>query len=164
MYKNAKILPDKIIEKYMNIAIEEAFGDPDNLSDKSADIPVGCIIIDNEGNILAKSHNTRQHTHSVTGHAEINAIEEYTTKTGNYRLSGATVFVTLEPCPMCAGALAAARPDAIYYGAPNTENGSCGTVFNILNSHTKVYGGIKGNEISAKLSDFFAKIRKNTTQ
>ena len=123
------------------------FGSADSLTDKSAEIPVGCIIVDSEGNVVARSHNTRRHTHSVTGHAEINAIEEFTSKTGNYRLCGATIFVTLEPCPMCAGALAAAKPDAVYYGAPNTENGSCGTVFNILNSHTKIYGGIKSNEI-----------------
>lgn len=161
--KAGEILPDELIEKYMNIAIEEAFCNSDANSDKTSEVPVGCIIVDNEGNVVAKSHNTRQHTHSVTGHAEINAIEEYTAKTGNFRLSGATVFVTLEPCPMCAGALAAAKPDAVYYGAPNTENGSCGTIFNILNSHTRIYGGIKGNEISQKISDFFAKIRKNAT-
>ncbi|MBE7064690.1 MAG: nucleoside deaminase [Ruminococcaceae bacterium] len=162
MYKftAGEILPDELIEEYMNIAIDEAFGSADSLTDKSAEIPVGCIIVDSEGNVVARSHNTRRHTHSVTGHAEINAIEEFTSKTGNYRLCGATIFVTLEPCPMCAGALAAAKPDAVYYGAPNTENGSCGTVFNILNSHTKIYGGIKSNEISAKMSDFFVKIRK----
>lgn len=154
------LLPDELISKYMKEAIKESIsdcGDPEY-----SDVPVGCVIIDKYGEIIARSHNTRRKTHSVTGHAEINAIEEVAKKNGSFMLTEATVFVTLEPCPMCAGALAAARPSAIYYGAPNTENGSCGTVFNILNNHTRVYGGIMSSEISSQLSEFFKKIRKNS--
>lgn len=160
-FLSGDILPDELIEQYMKEAIKESQLTTDNTMD-CADIPVGCIIIDKNGNIIARAHNTRRKTHSVTGHAEINAIEEFTQKKGNFILSEATVFVTLEPCPMCAGALAAARPAAVYYGAPNTENGSCGTVFDILNKQTKVYGGIYSQKISPQLSDFFKKIRKHT--
>jgi len=154
-----EILPNDLIKKYMQIAIDEANLDNETPSEAS-DVPVGCVIIGKSGEILAKAHNTRKQKHSVTGHAEINAINEVSKKYGDYRLEDATVFVTLEPCPMCAGALASARPKALYYGAPNTENGSCGTVFNILNSHTNIYGGINASEISAQLSDFFEKVRK----
>lgn len=155
------ILPDDMPEKYMQEAIAESKkGITADIA--NADIPVGCIIIDKNGEIIARAHNTRKANHSITEHAEINAINEYTQKTGNFILDGATVFVTLEPCPMCAGALSAARPKAVYYGAPNSENGSCGTIFNILNGKTKVYGGIKSQEISLHLSDFFKTIRKSS--
>ena len=160
-FMSGEILPDELIEKYMDIAFDEAFADTEDIK-KSSDVPVGCIIVDKNGAIIAKAHNTRQADHSVTGHAEINAINQVSEKYGDYRLDDATVFVTLEPCPMCAGALAAARPKAIYYGATNTENGSCGTVFNIPGAHIKIYGGIKSAKISSRLSGFFSEVRRNS--
>lgn len=156
---SAEVLPDDLIEKYMQIAIDESKADTP-AAIKSSDVPVGCIIIDKNGQIIAKAHNTREQTHSVTGHAEINAINEVSLKTGDYHLDGSIVFITLEPCPMCAGALAAARPKAVYYGAPNTVNGAAGTVYNLLEPHIKVFGGIKASEISSRLSSFFTEIRR----
>ena len=158
IFESNKILPDNLIEKYMEEAIKESIAG-NNTCSGSSDVPVGCIIVDKNGAIVARGHNTRKKCNSVTGHAEINAIEEYSKKNNSYILEDTFVFVTLEPCPMCAGALAAARPKAIYYGAPNTENGSCGTIFNIVQNTTKVYGGIRSAEISSQLSEFFKNIR-----
>lgn len=158
IFESNEILSDNLIEKYMDAAIKESVVGNNSCSD-TADVPVGCVIVDKKGNIIARGHNTRKKCNSVTGHAEINAINEFTQKNGNFLLDQATVFVTLEPCPMCAGALAAARPKAIYYGAPNTENGACGTVFNIVKNTTKVYGGILSEQISTQISDFFKNLR-----
>lgn len=157
-FTHENILPDELIEKYMKAAIKETSADSfDDLD--CLDVPVGCVIVDKNGDIVAKAHNTRRKTKQICGHAEINAINRFSEKYGNFLLNDCIVFVTLEPCPMCAGALSAAHPKAVYYGAPNIENGSCGTVFNILNSHTKIYGGIMSTEISDSLSLFFQKVR-----
>lgn len=158
IFDSNKILSDTLIEKYMNEAIKESYKGNDTDTD-SADVPVGCIIVDKNGNIVARGHNTRKKCNAVTGHAEINAINEYSKKNNSYLLEDTLIFVTLEPCPMCAGAIAAARPKAIYYGAPNTENGACGTVFNIIKNTTEVYGGIRSQEIASQISEFFKNIR-----
>lgn len=147
--------------KYMNLAIEEA-----RLAAESneKDVPVGCIIVDKEGNIIGKGRNTRCLGGSVLGHAEINAMEEARKNTGSYLLDDTIMFVTLEPCPMCAGAIAASRIPQLFYGADNTENGACGSVYNLLYPHTEVFGGIKAEECSSLLKDFFKNLRKKTEQ
>ena len=144
-------------EHYMDLALSEA---KKNAAEASEDIPVGCVIIDKSGTLLAACGNTREKDGSVLGHAEINALEEARKKTGDYRLTDAVMFVTLEPCPMCAGAIAAARIDTLFYGASNKTNGACGTVYNLLYPQVKTFGGIRAAEASALLSAFFAARRK----
>ena len=143
--------------KYMDIALEEA---RKAAEDSAKDVPVGCIIVNKKGEIIGRGRNTRCLHGSVLGHAEINALEEAKNNTGSYLLEGAVMFVTLEPCPMCAGAIAASRVSEVYYGADNVENGACGTIHNILYPHTRVYGGIKAEESKNLLRSFFASIRK----
>ncbi len=151
-------LNDDLIEYYMGAALAEASAACEANTDCN-DIPVGCIIADDMGNIVARAHNTREKTHLVTGHAEISAINKATEILGDYRLDNYYIFVTLEPCPMCAGAIAAARPKAIYYGAPNKVNGACGTVYNVMPPHTPVFGGIMARKAGSLVSDFFNKLR-----
>lgn len=148
----------RMAEHYMDLALEEA---GKTAAEKAADIPVGCVITDKSGNVLAACRNTRERDGSVLGHAEINALEEARKKTGDYRLTDAVMFVTLEPCPMCAGAIAAARIDTVFYGASNKTNGACGTVYNLLYPQVKTFGGIRAAEASSLLSDFFTARRKD---
>ncbi|MBQ8828197.1 MAG: nucleoside deaminase [Clostridia bacterium] len=155
-------LHDNIIEYCMSEALSEAQAAyTDN--PQCADIPVGCVIADSNGNIVARAHNTRETSHLVTGHAEISALNAAAEITGDFRLNNLYLFVTLEPCPMCAGAIAAARPAAVFYGAPNTSNGACGTIYNILHPHVRVYGGIMSRESAALIRDFFEKLRNTAS-
>ena len=96
-----------------------------------SDIPVGCVIV-KDGRVVAKGHNTREHCARATGHAEINAIEAACAELGDWRLDGCDLYVTLEPCPMCAGAIRSARLRAVYYGAPDPNEGAAGSVWNLL--------------------------------
>jgi tRNA(adenine34) deaminase len=146
-----------MVYKYMDLALEEA---RKAAEDSAKDVPVGCIIVNKKGEIIGRGRNTRCLHGSVLGHAEINALEEAKDNTGSYLLEDAVMFVTLEPCPMCAGAIAASRVSEVYYGADNTENGACGTIHNLLYPHTKIYGGIKAEESKGLLKKFFASIRK----
>jgi len=143
--------------KYMKLALEEARAAAES---NSADVPVGCIITDKDGNIIAKGRNTREQSGSVLGHAEINALEEARKVTGSYILEGAVMYVTLEPCPMCAGAIAAARIDTVFYAASNNSNGACGTVCNLLYPSVNVFGGICAEESGDLLKSFFKNLRK----
>ncbi len=144
------------INKMMSLALDEA---RQAAKVSAADVPVGCIIADKNGNIIATGRNTRELDGSVLGHAEINALEAARKATGSYILQDCVMYVTLEPCPMCAGAIAAARIDTVFYGASNTSNGACGTIYNLLYPHTKVFGGIKAEEAAALLRDFFTDLR-----
>ena len=141
---------------YMRLALLEA---RKTVSEGASDIPVGCVIADSSGNIIAAGHNTRELSGSVTAHAEINALEAARLHTRGYKLQGAVMFVTLEPCPMCAGAIAAARLKAVFYGASNKSNGACGTVFNLLYPQLEVFGGICAEESAVLLQTFFKKLR-----
>ncbi len=145
------------IKKYMQLALAEA---KKTARTNTADVPVGCIITDKDGNVIGKGCNTREQDGSVLGHAEINALEDARKKTGSYILEGAFMYVTLEPCPMCAGAIAAARLDTVFYGASNTSNGACGTVCNLLYPTVNVFGDICAEESSEILKTFFAKLRQ----
>ncbi len=142
--------------KYMDLALEEA---RKAAEDNAKDVPVGCIIVNKKGEIIGRGRNTRCLHGSVLGHAEINALEDAKNNTGSYLLEDAVLFVTLEPCPMCAGAIVAARVSEVFYGANNTETGCAGTVFNLFYPRTKVYGGIKAEESQRLLRKFFASIR-----
>lgn len=126
------------------------------------DIPVGCVIELN-GNIIAKAHNMREENNDVTAHAEILAIKQAQEVLNNWRLDNCTMYVTLEPCPMCCWAILQSRIKTVYFGSYNTKYGALGSALNLIDYSeykTKVYGGIKETECDKILKDFFIKVRK----
>lgn len=138
--------------EYMNIAIKEA--------KKAADlgeIPVGAVII-KDNIVIAKSHNTREHEKNALAHAEIIAINQACKNLKNWRLDGCDMYVTMEPCPMCCGAILQSRIKSVYFGAYSTESGCMGTVLNmpsLLKSNSlTVYGGIMEDECADLLKNF----------
>lgn len=146
-----------MFNKYMKYAIEEAKSAPD-----TGDIPVGAVIVKN-GEIIAKAHNLREFSQNSLCHAEIIAIDQACKAVGNWRLSECDMYVTLEPCPMCAGAVLQARFRSIYFGAFSKDSGCMGTVIDLpsflKNTETSVYGGIMEEECSKLISDFFKELK-----
>ena len=126
--------------------------------------PVGAVVVDSNGAVIGRGRNRREETRSATAHAEIEAIEEACEVLGDWRLSGCSLYVTLEPCPMCAGAVIMSRIDKLYYGARDEVTGSCGSVINIFmesyGQSTKVTGDILADECGAILTKFFKELRK----
>lgn len=145
-------------EQYMRLALELARSAAD-----AGEIPVGCVITDESGNIIGKGQNTRERTRSALGHAELNAIDEACRTVGDWRLYGCTLYVTLEPCPMCAGAIINSRIPCVVYGAKEKNYGSCGSVIDLFSEryghHPAVFGGVLEKECSALLSYFFGGLR-----
>ena len=127
------------------------------------EIPVGCVIVGADGEILGSGRNRRETAHDATAHAEIEAIREACRRREDWRLEGCTLYVTLEPCPMCAGAILNARVSSVVYGAREERSGSCGSVIDLFSEnygfHPKVYGGILKEECAALLRDFFSRLR-----
>lgn len=146
-------------EKYMRLALLQA-----RKAYAEGEIPVGCVIVDKDGNIIGKGQNTRERTHSALGHAELSAIGEACRAIDDWRLDGCTIYVTLEPCPMCAGAIINARIPCVVFGAREDNFGSCGSVIDLFSEryghHPAVYGGVLEDECAALLTDFFKKMRK----
>ena len=143
---------------YMNRAIE--------LAKKAAElgeVPIGAVIV-KEGKIVGEGYNLRESAKLSTAHAEIAAIEAACKNLGGWRLFGCTLYVTLEPCAMCAGAIVNSRIDRVVYGAPDIRFGACGSLFNInsypLNHAFIADSGVCENECKALLSDFFKTLRK----
>lgn len=123
------------------------------------EVPVGCVIV-KDGNILASSKNEVEAKQDVRAHAEMLAIERACTALGNKYLMGCTLYVTLEPCPMCAGALVWSKIDRVVFGAMDPKAGACGTLFNVLSSphlnhRVDVIHGIREAESEALLKEFF---------
>ena len=145
-------------EHYMRWAIELA---QEAVADGEA--PVGCIIIGSDGKIIGSGRNRRERQKSATAHAEIEAIIAACNTIGDWRLSGCTLYVTLEPCPMCAGAIIMSRIDKLYFGARDSLTGSCGSVINLFmepyGHSTQITGGILADECSAIISKFFTNLR-----
>jgi tRNA(adenine34) deaminase len=146
-------------EKYMSMALllaREAFSE--------GEIPVGCVIADKSGTIIGRGRNTRESAHSALGHAEINAISEACGERSDWRLDDCTIYVTLEPCPMCAGAIINARIPCLVFGAREKNFGSCGSVIDLFSEryghHPAVYSGILEKECTTLMQEFFSKIRK----
>lgn len=146
-------------EKYMREAIRQA---------KKAwaldEVPIGCVIVF-EGKIIARGYNRRNTDRNTLSHAELNAIKKASKKLGDWRLEGCTMYVTLEPCQMCAGAIVQARIDEVVIGSMNPKAGCAGSVLNLLdipqfNHQVKITRGILQEECSALLSDFFRELRK----
>ena len=127
------------------------------------DVPVGCVIVSPEGQIIGEGRNRREADSSATAHAEVEAINMACKALGTWRLSGCTLYVTLEPCPMCAGAIINARVDEVRYGAKEEKSGCCGSVLNLFeerfNHHPRIYGGLLQDECQAVLLEFFKNLR-----
>jgi len=127
--------------------------------------PVGCVILDVSGNVIGQGRNRREKKNSATAHAELEAIGEACKTLGDWRLTGCSMYVTLEPCPMCAGAIIMSRLGKLYYGARDKLTGSCGSVVNLFmepyGHSTQITGGILADECAAILSEFFKELRGN---
>ncbi|MGM9671361.1 MAG: nucleoside deaminase [Oscillospiraceae bacterium] len=127
------------------------------------EVPVGCVIADAQGRVIGTGRNRREETHRADAHAEIEAIGEACAALGTWRLDGCTLYVTLEPCPMCAGAIINARVPVVVYGAKEPNFGSCGSVLNLFEEryghHPAIYGGVLADECAALLRQFFEKLR-----
>jgi len=130
------------------------------------EVPVGCVIVE-EGEIIARGYNLRETTGDPTAHAEIVALREAAAKKGRWYLDRCTLYVTLEPCPMCAGALVNARIRRLVYGAADPKAGACQTLYEIpeddrLNHIMAVTPGVLAMECSRVLTDFFRSLRAKT--
>ena len=147
-----------VINKFMKAALAEA---------KKAyiidEVPVGAVIVC-DGKIIARGHNTRETKQSVLGHAEINAIKKASRKIGSWRLEDCDMYVTLEPCSMCSGAIIQSRIKNLYFGAFDPKTGACGSVLNLFehdfNHKVNVNGGIMEDECSRIIKDFFRELRQ----
>jgi tRNA(adenine34) deaminase len=130
---------------------------------RNGETPVGCVVADADGRIVGQGRNRREERRSAVAHAEILAIEEACAAVGDWRLTGCNMYVTLEPCPMCAGAAINARLASLRYGAREPVSGSCGSVINLFMENyacgTAVVGGIMEDECAALMRDFFRKLR-----
>lgn len=126
----------------------------------AGEVPVGAIVVDADGMIIARAQNAMRQLHDPTAHAEISALRQAATYLGNERLLGCALYVTLEPCAMCAGAIALARIAHLYYGASDPKSGACAhgrCFFDAPHCHHRpeVYDGIKKNDASHLLKSFF---------
>lgn len=150
--------PDETDARWMTEAIEEA-----KKAEAAGEVPIGAVIVEN-GEIIARGHNLRESGLDPTLHAEMIAIREASKRKGAWRLTGTTLYVTLEPCPMCAGAILQARIDRVVFGASDPKAGCCGTLMNLLtdqrfNHRAEVTGGVLAESCGSLLSDFFRKLR-----
>jgi tRNA(adenine34) deaminase len=130
-------------------------------AEAAGEVPVGAVIVAGEGAVLARAANAPIARNDPTAHAEMLALRAAGQVLGNYRLPGCTLYVTLEPCAMCVGALVHARIARIVYGAPDPKTGACGSVFDLaasprLNHRIEVTGGVLGDNCGALLKHFFA--------
>ena len=129
------------------------------------DVPVGAVVLGPDGSVVAARHNEREAASDPTAHAEILALRDAASRVGSWRLSGHTLVVSLEPCPMCAGALLAARIDRLVFGAPDMKAGACGSLYNLcadprLNHETPITAGVDADAAAALLTEFFAERRQ----
>lgn len=142
---------------YMKKALEEA-----EIAASEGEVPVGAIIV-KDGEIIAMARNNREQTGDATGHAELLAIREACRVLGGWHLDDCELYVTLEPCPMCMGAIINSRLGKVYFGAKDAKAGACGSVLNMcsypLNHKPQIEGGFMKEECARILSDFFKKKR-----
>ena len=144
---------------YMKKAIAEA-----KKASIIREVPVGAIIV-KDGKIIARGYNKRESTNDATSHAEMTAIKKACKKLNSWRLVGCDLYVTLEPCPMCSGAIINSRIENVYFGSYDYKSGSFGSVTDLskvpeYNHHPNVFGGILQEECLNMISDFFKKLRK----
>ncbi len=145
--------------RFMRLALEEA-----QLAADEGEVPIGAVVVC-EGEVVARAHNRRETDHDPSAHAEFAAMVAASQALERWRLTGCTVYVTLEPCLMCAGLMVNARVDACVYGAPDPKGGACGTLYDVshdprLNHEFEVRSGVLADEAAAQLRAFFRARRK----
>ena len=150
-------------EKYMKAAIKQA-----QKAYALDEVPIGCVIVQN-GKIIARGYNRRNTDKNTLAHAEISAIKKASKKTGDWRLEDCTMYVTLEPCQMCAGAIVQSRMKKVVIASMNPKAGCAGSVINLLqmaqfNHQVEIETGLLGDECSAMLSGFFRELRERKKQ
>lgn len=144
---------------HMGLALDEAAA-----ADREDEVPVGAVIIAPDRGVVASAHNQREQLHDPTAHAEMIAITQAAAALRSWRLEQCILYVTLEPCPMCAGAIVQARVAVVVYGCTDPKAGACHTLYQItsdprLNHRARVIGGVMADRCAAVLSDFFARKR-----
>ena len=146
-------------DHYMSIALELA-----REAGADGEAPVGCVVVGPDGEIIGRGRNRRERDKSATAHAEIEAINAACASLGDWRLRGCAMYVTLEPCPMCAGAVIMSRIDKVFFGARDGVTGSCGSVFNLFmepyGHSTQIIGGVLADECSTLMTGFFKGLRE----
>ncbi len=145
-------------ERYMRMAIDAA-----QVAEENGDVPIGAVIV-HEGRVIARAYNQREQLKDPTAHAEIIALTQAAAALGMWRLHGSTIYVTLEPCPMCAGALVMARLDRLVYGCADPKAGACGSLYDIcrdgrLNHRLQVTAGVLAGDCADLLQAFFRRRR-----
>ncbi len=141
-------------ETFMRVAIDQA-----EIARQNGDVPVGAVIVQ-AGRLIAKAYNQREQLKDPTAHAEIIALTQAAEAVGNWHLDDCTIYVTLEPCAMCAGALVLARMDRLVYGCEDPKAGACGSLYNIvqdgrLNHRLDITSGVMEKECRRQLQEFF---------
>jgi len=144
---------------YMAIALEEA-----EAAFNKEEVPIGAVIV-RDSIVIARAHNLRELTKDATAHAEILAIQRACNFLGGWRLTNSTLYVTIEPCPMCAGAILQSRIDRVVIGAMDAKAGACGSVVNLLNNSsfnhkTQITSGVLEESCRGIMQDFFSQLRK----
>jgi len=152
---------EAVDEKFMLLALEQA-----RLALDAGDVPIGAIAV-SEGRVVAVAHNERELKKDPTAHAELIVLKNAAEQKGSWRLDDFTIYVTLEPCPMCAGAMVAARVKRLVYGAADLKAGAVWSLYNIpqdprLNHHVEVKAGVLEEDCSALLAEFFRSKRGKT--
>ena len=146
-----------MMEHFMDLALAQA-----RKAAALGEVPVGCVIV-RDGAVIGEGYNRRETDRTVLGHAELMAIRQAEQAVGDWRLSDCTLYVTLEPCPMCAGAILNARLGTVVCGATDETFGACGGVMNVFEEafgiHPRLYKGVRETECRALLRDFFARLR-----
>ena len=141
-------------EEYMSLALALA-----REAAQAGEVPVGCVIADGEGRVIGRGRNRREESGDATAHAEVEAIRQACAALGNWRLENCSIYVTLEPCPMCTGAIINSRIPTVVFGAREALSGSCGSVIDLFSEnyghHPAVFGGVLAEECAALLRDFF---------
>ena len=152
-------MPVEAQEHYMNLALVEA-----RKAEAAGEVPVGAIIIDKGGQVIGRGFNQPISSRDPTAHAEILALREASRTVSNYRLTGSTLYCTMEPCTMCAGALIHARIQTVVFGAPDPKAGAAGSLYNVLtdprlNHSVEIVRGVRDAECAVLLQAFFKQKR-----
>jgi tRNA(adenine34) deaminase len=150
-------------EHYIRIAIDQA-----KIAEENGDVPIGAVIV-HKNQIIAKAYNQREQLQDPTAHAEIIALTQAAAALENWHLNGCTMYVTLEPCPMCAGALVLSRMDKLVYGCDDPKTGAVKSLYNIvtdnrLNHRLEVTSGVLADECAKQLQDFFRRRRSENKE
>ncbi len=150
--------PSTMDEGYMRLALQEA-----EVAFQRGEVPIGAVVV-RRGEVIARAHNLRETNKCATAHAELFAIEQACRVAGGWRLTDTTLYVTVEPCPMCAGAILQARIDRVVFGAWDPKAGACGSMLDFLrdqrfNHQVNIEQGLLEEECAAIMKDFFRRLR-----